>query len=812
MAINIDDPRDIQQGYDDRFNDITAKEHGATADSTPDYSQTNDELASYNNDSNASDTLNDAETGTAGTWNTHVVGTGKTTGKTIDLIKKVALKRSGPTAAISGILIAGGISLSLIFSPAMLLVHIKEVILDRFNIQNTAIDVRTNKILSAKLSTTVTSGCSGVIKITCKFNKMSNAALQRMADEGIVAYDKNGNALDLKDGKWGTQRPYEFRPSAQVADEFTLPSGSKGVAAADFTQFLNDNPAASGVYRRAFNPRWTEFWDSTFAQFLDRVGFGTKAAKITGDTDKAADDSVQAVKDKASGDTHSSTIDNKSTKENETNADGSTNTSAKAANEAVNTEANSADNVIKSAAGATDSSIVDSVKKLDSPLLIVNLACLTSSSGTISKGLRAIQVAQLISFGVAFFQVADEIKAGKATAAVTSAVGSQFTQSLVSSKGTVVKKSAMESDGMLYALEGNTKATSTTSNYQQWLPGGGAVSFLNAINTGVAKALGTNGKNTLDKACSVVNSTAGQIASGGLTLAMSFTPLGFISAGLQVFFATDAGSNLLSKAIAPLLKMLAGEVVDKTIANEDFGNAVSIGMVQSVSEGGNAGATMPLSVDQAVAYSQATTQDQLANARIDQATLSPFDTSSPNTFLGSIVTRLTPYYGMVSSGPFGALGAITNVVGATFSSLLTPGAFADSSKSRDDYTRCPDTSISDAGIAAGMLCEVQYGIPVTYLNSIDPTTNTAQLVQDGQIDDDGNPISTAPKVISGSDGATWNLNDYISNCARGDGTTATTACMITGKDQDTKASWAVYTIDHRIQKNMDGEETYGGSS
>lgn len=803
----------MSANLDDRIDENYAQGHGAykpqelnDAESTgsPYTNAGIDQLEQYANDpanheQDATDAVRNAENGPSN-WvnNVKEAATSNKHPFTIKNIGKKLLTRKGAAAGgITGIIAAGGISLSMLFSPAALLVHVKEVILDRFNIQNTAIQERSDKIIATKTIGSSTKGCEGA-KLMCRFGKMSNKMLKSMADGGLVPY-KDGKPLvidpDTKDWR-KTQRPDEFRPSGEAKGKYKLKPGETGVKARDLNRFLRDNPAAAGDFRRFYNPKWAAFWDSTFTKFLKKVGFGSRGPKIEGDDKDSVDKSVKENADKAGENSLDSDGKAKGDKDETDEAKKKANESASGENKGAAGDINDA---TKSAKGSA-SDLGKKVGKIgkSGALALVSMYCfVTVDAPKISRALRALQMAQLISFGLMFLQVADEIKTSNnnpMSSDKASAIGSLFTQSSKDSSGNYVKKSAMESDTMLYALEGNTGFNSKTSDYTNWIPGGG---IMKAVTEFGEKML--SGDPTVRKAvqtsCNAFNSPVGQV----FQLAVDFSPGGLaIAAAMEIVTKTP----WFNQAMEKLFKAMAGQLIHSTDVMEDFGNAVAGGMIYSMGEGGNAGATMPMTVTQAVAYSKQTTETRLADAAIDRATLSPFDVSSPNTFMGSIATKAIPYYGAISSGPLGAMGAITGIVSQTFSSILTPKSSAYASLTADDLKSCPDAGIVKSGIAADPICNVQYGIPVEYLNSIEPDQNVQWLIDRGMVKDEGSGggYEDDDSIVSGS-----KLEKFLSACRQNPDSTLTDDCVINNEE---KARYSLYYIDHRIQKNMDGEDEY----
>jgi hypothetical protein len=198
---------------------------------------------------------------------------------------------------------------------------------------------------------------------------------------------------------------------------------------------------------------------------------------------------------------------------------------------------------------------------------------------------------------------------------------------------------------------------------------------------------------------------------------------------------------------------------------------------------------MPLSVKQAVAYRETTKKVQLAYAEEDRATKSPLDTSSPNTMLGSIVYGLVPYtYSLYSNTSISnTLATIGKIVTGSFSTVFQPMTAGATSGDGSEYKLCDDPSIKDNDVAAGPFCNIMYGIPTEYLDK-DPVSVLDNLVKSGDVDiNTGEPIPEK------------GLAKWVSLCTDGS-TMQAQNCKI---NDETRAAYALYTVDHRIQKSMD---------
>lgn len=77
---------------------------------------------------------------------------------------KAVLKKRGAIGLIVTILGIGGVGLGSIGLPGLLMVHMKETMIDKWNDQLAALDVRSNRALAKKIGKDVTSGvCSQLL-------------------------------------------------------------------------------------------------------------------------------------------------------------------------------------------------------------------------------------------------------------------------------------------------------------------------------------------------------------------------------------------------------------------------------------------------------------------------------------------------------------------------------------------------------------------------------------------------------------------------------------------------------------------------
>ena len=143
---------------------------------------------------------------------------------------------------------------------------------------------------------------------------------------------------------------------------------------------------------------------------------------------------------------------------------------------------------------------------------------------------------------------------------------------------------------------------------------------------------------------------------------------------------------------------------------------------------------MPSNAETIAAYHQEVEEVMARKAEAERATLSPFDISSPNTFMGSIVHNLAS----VMLGSFGstktAFSAVGSVGGAAGTAIanLTDSATADSSD--DEYTTMSglgcETVQTAGGIEGDLYCTSHNTVSTGYM------ANT-QSAWDSVIDEEG---------------------------------------------------------------------------
>lgn len=759
---NIND-NPIQSHYDDKFNSLKNTEKSGSF--------------SGSDDKSGIDGVRNAEANPEKGYINNVVG--KSLAKPGGPMAFV--KQKSPIMAIIGLLVAGGIGIGGLISPAFLTQSIMAKIVDKFNLQETSMTIRTNKLFASKMTESSTVGsCTSFVTIFCRFSTPSNRFLKQLEKNGITAIGKDNEPIVAK-GLFNIDRPASYKYTNSVGKEVD-------VSAKQLYSTLKTDAEFRTGFHNASMTRFQSLADEIFMKIKMKFGFTVADRlnpRIKEDLNtKNAKGAVTSAADSLEGVIEDSSVVDKGVKD-AIKAGGAT--AADALTEAVTEEA-------KSEINKTNKGVSAITKT-------VSLICsLSDTPGLITRTVRGFQMMQLIKYSAIFLTVFGAIKAGDATPEEVSAVGDTLTQ-------VTDGKSAMDSFGMNYVINNDTSPT--TDNFQKYAPGA-------AVVAGLAGIMIVTNNPVRKKACDLAGNpvTGGVIdttlaVNGGETLGASLgAAVVDMFAGYALGKAIDWASpwfiDYITKLvpIGDIMNGILGTLVgDLTtgLSGESVGDALVSGAGNVMGQTANQGGNMPLSVSQAIAYNETTKQVQLAYAEEDRATKSPFDISSPNTMMGSIVQKLIPYYAssFATGSVLNILGTAGKMVTSSFGAVFQPLTADATSATGDEYKLCNDPELKDNDVAAGPYCNIIYGVPPEYLDK-DPLQVVKELIASGDINENGEPIDNiSPGAIAGTQP---NLKSWMELCTDGKSDQANN-CKIT----DATANFALYTIDHRIQVSMDEE-------
>lgn len=667
---------------------------------------------------------------------------------------KSLLRKTGPLIGVGGIgallitALMGSVGLS------SMIVNIKELAMERWDTRSITAESRSNRILAKRLGESTTKGC-GVVKRACRYGKPSNKFLRNLEASGIKAVDADGNVIKRQSWIDGKSRPAKY----------ILPDGLE-IEPKGFEKAMRENRTVSAAFRKAHNPRWTSWSDRLATKFFRARGLN----KAPPDIDSKSTD-VKSASEKVGEISKGESLDGDAVK-------------AKVHAE-LDSFGHKAARKLKGLLGG-----------IPGPADAVSMVCLaTSTPGAITKAIRAVKAIQLIKYGMVILTTADAIKDGTVTEDQVIALGNILT-------AVVNSKSAMDSFGMRNLLMGDINPNG--EDYKRFVIGGepGVLSSFNSIR---------NNQYVKDF-CELAYSPEAQLTEDAVMLGLKGIPgVGWAAIALDIgaFIAEKTGVTeaVMNAVIGSMLGMvkellpwdaiiesMVGDITANLAGGVDPGNAGTGGIANALSEIANEGGGGAMQTDQAQTFFKEVAQPiKLAWAEEAKATLSPFDASSPHTFLGTIATQLIPYQSKMSTIS-GSLSTITTLASKNLAALLSPTTQAYNQVGTvgtidpKEFSLCPDPDIQTSKIASTPWCTPYYGVPSEYLG-IDPGDVLIDLRNRDQIDEEG-------EIIPESDLAIW-----IDDCNSND-TSMLASCLV---DSQEKANYLLYQIDGWQLEAMDEE-------
>lgn len=656
-------------------------------------------------------------------WDNNVVGNSKNSPKPKGRFSFA--KKKGPLAFIITILGVGGFGLATFFSPGILLIHFKEVMTNKFNAQLASADVRTTKMLITK----TTSGSCGTVKILCKFKSMSDKQIDNFKKAGIeVIGEKNA---------FGYTKPTSFKYN------------DKSIPAAEFNARINNDPNFRSAVKLGYNPKFASLADSVWKKASNFLGISKKPINLSeGDDDAKLKEIQEEIKNGNNANAEVKAGDHKPGGGEYSEAEAAeANAAAREAREIAEamTEGGTksvAKSVLETASGRTVKGFVHMIS-ITGP---VDIACTAYTTMlNIAKAAKAVRALQLARYGMIFLNVADKIKAGKATDTEVSYLGKVLTTLTVSEDGKY--KSATDSFGYKYAAFGDNGTMPTTAS--RFLAGGGLTGKLLGTNNKIKKTIGANPMKTCNFLSNWFVQATTFIIGGAAIILGLFPPIGIADA---VKIALTAALELATAFLPALLDdIVAGVLVDSTTVGEDAGDAATSGTSGIMGTVAKFGGNAPITPTQAVKYDSIKEDIAAKYAEEDRIAHNPLDMTSTNTFMGKIASWLVPHTSKMTSSFSSFIYSMTSIITQSFSFIAPQRAYA-ATTNIESYEYCQDDAYGKLNLATDPYCNVTYGIPEvedspdpvviaeTLLNFIDPVTKENRPLINA---DDGKPKDQA---------------------------------------------------------------------
>ena len=579
----------------DSGSELSDREKDAINDLESQFDNKDSDLNPNQNDS-ASAAVNDQESSVPGNG-FYQPSAGK---KKSPVTFKSLLKKRGPIAAIVGILGLGGGILGIFLSPATMLQNIMENFTWKNDSASIAKESRMKKVMNKMIGASDDAGICKSKKIRCKTGRLSNRALKKFKKSGLIPVDANGKEMDVKGRGYPEKNPTHWKiegvndgkpiESSKLKDELLKKENRK---------------IASKVYGRTglFKMRFHAWTGKHIGKLYDKFKLKRNSAISKIDKKLGIKEKKEKFKEK----------------------------------------------LPKFKEGPALEKVGKGVDNLGSKLKKGGLAYAISAGAC-----TVVKIPNLIAAGVAAIQLAPLL--GLVMDVILSP-GSQAKASGLDSSGSGFSQETMETIGTMLTERGKMKGSDNAEGSALDSPYLLAAMGVNNDKPGIAKnyipgySVATNpivrtlnsAEEASEPVCNYILSPVAMYTSMAAEAAIAAST-GGISAILSW-----AGKAALSEVIKKVLEYTVGEKVKNILAElaksllipdkaqyKDLGDALGVGAAAFFSAG-SMGQMLPgLKMSQLAEFNGIQIANEEFQKEMDIASLSPFDTSSRYTFLGSI--------------------------------------------------------------------------------------------------------------------------------------------------------------------------------
>ena len=340
---------------------------------------------------------------------------------------------------------------------------------------------------------------------------------------------------------------------------------------------------------------------------------------------------------------------------------------------------------------------------------VVNVACTVMNVvGAISLLVSASEALQIINLTTGYFETVDKTKSGDGSDAPINELSNALNEKVenknevlektgvawndndqmsnfiktLTTKEVTTKKSAMQSSAV-GALFGNGKVDTNDASVQSFNMSSGLNRILGGLGTSMtmfktcalsklAVSLAGGVKDAIEVAACIASAIGAPFTFGA-----SLAGCGPLIYNTIKGIATAVAIGIVVSAVVGVIAPMAGKALTRdlvsNIGGEDLGNALVSGslMYQGGNHRANGGSLS--NREKYIAYAAEQEKVIAQNARYERLTLSPFDMTSNNTFMGVLLTKLMSF---VSSSTL--MDVITASSSAVTSSVvaMTPTASA----------------------------------------------------------------------------------------------------------------------------------------
>ena len=701
------------------------------------------------------------------------------------------VKKASPVLGIGGIVTAFGVIVTVLTTPSLLIVQMKEAMVGKFDTQLTSMTTRSNKLLLTHISDATKGICTNAVSLGCKFSTLNDTEVKNLKEAGFTFKDESRNSLT----KRTTITGYVYK--------------GQEISAKNFNSVMTSNSDVRTAFKTAYNPKYAGFVGKAWAAVAAKFKINKQAPELDGNDKEKANKKLQSIATEGMADegTAGSSIVEGEQKDPNCKSNCATWSAEEVqqANGAVSALAGEGKDGVAASkiTNAIDTMNISGVKNTVAITGYADSACTAIGAfNTLTYAAKAVRALQLVRYMMVFSSVADKIKAGDSPKAEDVAyLGTILTTVKKDSKWNTLVGAATDSFGYKYAAYGDSSASKKSMNIaNRFMAGGGMVGDLNNFANTIYGFFGdrASARKVAHDTCGVLANPVVQGASLLVGVAALLVP--GVNVGLEISKAAiSAGVSIGISMIPSLLADIVAGTVTQNISGEEAGDAIASGSGSLLSDSlaGQNGAA-PMSKEDAIAYNNAQTDTSNQYIADELKDTSPFDATNSHTFLGSIVASLLPLKS--SANPLTTVGSfLTN----SFQSLIPTTKALSSEEYAKALDVCQDPDAQDAGYAVDPFCNIIRGIPVKYLNK-DPLLVVKQLTDAGDMSEDGTPqgayADTIKKCMT-SDSPLGYSSDTNFNVDEAKG------CVI----NDSNANYFLNYMDQRINLGMSGEDVAGSS-
>ena len=764
-----DEKSRIDRGYEEGFNSGNNAYIEAGLDQAEAYA--NDPQ----NHKNQDDVKNAEENGAG--WDTDLSKkSGEKSGRqslfSKDRIKSAAkfTKKKGALGLILAIFGIGGGAMVSILGPSSMLINLTENFVNTNDSSSSVMQSRFMKIFGHLNTADVSSICTSSTntKMKCRMGKLSNSAIRSLSKKGVVSLDANGKEIPIKRTGYPDKNPASYKmPNGDTVDAKNLTSYLSDRKNSKMARHILGTGGAFNVKAKAWTGK--HITNKLFSKFrgIDRRGGFADGQNKGGDSNERQKKLREKVTSHIKGSADSSGIANKIPERTKHN--------------------------------------LGKAKKAGAAYMIGLAGCVAVKAPTyVAAGVAAVQLAQIMPMATNYvLSPGHKAKAMEISPEDMDAMGTALTNRTQNEKGKMT--SALDSKYLLAAMGVNTGKPAVSEKFS---PGYGVLaSDVVKVSQGI--------DDKLEPACNVIMSPAAMwsavaISSIGTAAASTTIIGGILKVGVDVavgYMTEQIVSYLIKQYAADKIQEIAENEAIPNAEGEELGDVIGLGAMGFFSAGGMARNIPTLSESQVVAYDQIRQENEEFNRQMDVASLSPFDTSSRYTFLGSIVRSMQT--AAMTSGGNSPVSLLSSIFKAPSITSSTASATLNQSQNMCGYAEqfgmdTDDPNTTPAINAAGLPCT---GITRTQASM--STEEAIQLIEaEGWVDDsqDVAEDATIDDLLGNYIKQDKPLYEFVTTCSdasTGDYLYTTAGCIATGDPATDMSVSACYTAE-------DGNEVCSG--